>query len=132
MSPIDMLRRLTPWIALGTLASAAHAATLQSVAPVQLPHRSSGVDGPYFPSKRVTAVMPTTGTELQQQAQARLDARLGANTVLSNGAAITKSQAQANGLGYIANHFNEIDTSHSGRVTMSDVKQYLQQRQRQQ
>lgn len=132
MSPIDMLRRITPCIALAVLASAAHAATLQSVAPVQLPHRGSGVDGPYFPSKRVTAVMPSTGSELQKQAQARLDARLGANTVLSNGAAITKSQAQANGLGYIANHFNEIDTSHSGRVTISDVKQYLKQRQRQQ
>ncbi|WP_116141486.1 2-oxoglutarate dehydrogenase [Trinickia diaoshuihuensis] len=129
MSPIDMLKRLTPWIALGVLAGAAHAATLQSVAPVQLPHRGGGVDGPYFPSKRATAVMPSTGSDLQRQAQARLDARLGANTVLSNGAAITKSQAQANGLGFIANHFNEIDTSHSGRVTMSDVKQYLQQRQ---
>ena len=132
MSPIDMLRRLTPLIALGLLAGAAHAATLQAVAPVHLPHRGSGVDGPYFPSARATAVMPTTGSDLQAQAQQRLDARLGANTVLSNGAAITKAQAQANGLGYIAKHFDQIDTAHSGRVTMSDVKQYLQQRQRQQ
>jgi hypothetical protein len=77
-------------------------------------------------------MLPSTGSELQQQAQRRLDARLGANTVLSNGAAITQAQAQANGLGYIAKHFNEIDTAHSGRVTMSDVRQYLQQRQRQQ
>ena len=132
MSPIDMLRRLTPWIAFGLLAGAAHAATLQAVAPVHLPHRGIGVDGPYFPAKRAQAVMPTTGSDLQAQAQQRLDARLGANTVLGNGAAITKAQAQANGLGYIAKHFNEIDTAHSGRVTMSDVKQYLQQRQRQQ
>lgn len=132
MSPIDMLRRLTPWIAFGLLAGAAHAATLQAVAPVHLPHRGSGVDGPYFPAKRAQAVMPTTGSDLQAQAQQRLDARLGANTVLGNGAAITKAQAQANGLGYIAKHFDAIDTAHSGRVTMSDVKQYLQQRQRQQ
>ena len=132
MSPIDMLRRLTPWIAFGLFAATAHAAALQAVAPVHLPHRGSGVDGPYFPSKRAQAVMPTTGSALQAQAQQRLDARLGANTVLGNGAAITKAQAQADGLGYIAKHFDEIDTSHSGRVTMTDVKQYLQQRQRQQ
>ena len=132
MSFKDMLRRLTPWIAFGVFAGAAHAATLQSVAPVHLPHRGGGVDGPYFPGQRAGAVMPSTGSELQQQAQQRLDARLGANTVLSNGAAITKSQAQANGLGYIAKHFDEIDAAHSGRVTLSDVRQYLRQRQRQQ
>ncbi|RDU97422.1 2-oxoglutarate dehydrogenase [Trinickia dinghuensis] len=123
---------MTPLIALGLLAGTAHAAALQAVAPVHLPHRGSGVDGPYFPATRASAVMPSTGSDLQAQAQKRLDARLGANTVLSNGAAITKAQAQSNGLGYIAKHFDEIDTAHSGRVTMSDVKQYLQQRQRQQ
>ncbi|PTB17911.1 2-oxoglutarate dehydrogenase [Trinickia symbiotica] len=131
MSPIDMLRRLSILMLLSVLAGGVGAATLQSVAPVQLPHRGSGVDGPYFPRTRVTATMPTTGNDLAQQAQQRLDARLGANTVLSNGAAITKTQAQANGLGYIAKHFDQIDTTHSGRVTMSDVRQYLQQRQRQ-
>ncbi|MEX3959154.1 2-oxoglutarate dehydrogenase [Trinickia sp. EG282A] len=131
MSPIDMLRRLSLLMLLSVLAGGADAATLQSVAPVQLPHRGGGVDGPYFPRTRATAAMPTTGNDLAQQAQQRLDARLGANTVLSNGAAITKTQAQANGLGYIAKHFDQIDTTHSGRVTMSDVRQYLQQRQRQ-
>ncbi|KAA0074870.1 2-oxoglutarate dehydrogenase [Trinickia soli] len=131
MSPIDMLRRLSPFIALTVVAGAAHAAALQAVAPANLPNRGGGVDGPYFPRTRAAAVMPSTGSDLQQQAQQRLEARLGANTVLSNGAAITKAQAQTNGLGYIAKHFDEIDTAHSGRVTMSDVRQYLQQRQRQ-
>jgi len=131
MSPIDMLRRISSLIALSTLAGAAHAAALQSVAPANLPNRGGGVDGPYFPRARVAAVMPTTGNALAQQAQQRIESRLGANTVLSNGAAITKAQAQTNGLGYIAKHFDEIDASHSGRVTMSDVKQYLQQRRRQ-
>ncbi len=130
MSLIDM-RSLFSFIALSVLAGAVHAATLQAVAPVHLPSHGMGVDGPYFPQKRATAVMPTTGNDLAQQAQQRLDARLGANTVLSNGAAITKEQARTNGLGYIAKHFDEIDTAHSGRVTMSDVRQYLQQRRRQ-
>jgi hypothetical protein len=64
---------------------------------------------------------------LQQQAQQRIEARLGANTLLSNGATVTKAQAQSNGLGYIAKHFDQIDTAHSGRVSMDDVRQYLQQ-----
>lgn len=132
MSLIDMLRRLSPLIALSVLAGAAHAAALQSVAPAHLPNRGGGVDGPYFPRTRAAAVTPSTGDQLAQQAQQRLEAHLGANTVLSNGAAITKAQAQSNGLGYIAKHFDEIDTAHSGRVTMSDVKQYLQQHRRQQ
>jgi hypothetical protein len=131
MSLIDMLRRLSPLIVLSVLASGAQAAALQAVAPAHLPSRGGGVDGPYFPRTRAAAAMPTTGNDLAQQAQQRLDARLGANTVLSNGAAIKKAQAQSNGLGYIAKHFDEIDTAHSGRVTMSEVKQYLQQRQRQ-
>lgn len=113
------------------LAGGVQAATLQSVAPAHLPNRAGGVDGPYFPHARVAALKPTTGNDLAQQAQQRLEARLGADTTLSNGAAITKTQAQTNGLGYIAKHFDEIDTTHSGRVTMSDVRQYLQQRQRQ-
>ena len=90
------------------------------------------MDGPYFPRTRVAPVAPSTGAMLQQQAQQRLEARLGANSALSNGAAITKAQAQQNGLGYIARHFDEIDTSHTGRVSLSDVRQYLQQKQQHQ
>ena len=70
--------------------------------------------------------------EIFQRAQQRLEARLGANSALSNGAAITKAEAQQNGLGYIARHFDEIDTSHTGRVSLSDVRQYLQQKQQHQ
>jgi hypothetical protein len=103
----------------------AEAAT-QAVAPVQLPKGGHGVDGPFFPSNRPAPLTPSTGTQLQQQAQQRVEARLGANTALSNGASITKAQAQSSGLGYISQHFDQIDTAHTGRVSMSDVRQYLQ------
>ncbi|MCP3707263.1 2-oxoglutarate dehydrogenase [Paraburkholderia sp. CNPSo 3274] len=103
----------------------AQAAT-QAVAPVQLPKGGHGVDGPFFPSSRPAPLTPSTGTQLQQQAQQRVEARLGANSALSNGASITKAQAQSSGLGYIAQHFDQIDTAHTGRVSMSDVRQYLQ------
>jgi hypothetical protein len=130
MSPIDMLRRILPLVVLGAMGSA-HAATTQSVAPVTLPKGGHGVDGPFFPSNRPAPVTPSTGTQLQQQAQQRIEARLGGNSVLSNGATITKAQAQTNGLGFIAKHFDQIDSAHTGRVSMSDVRQYLQQQQQQ-
>ncbi|QCP52722.1 2-oxoglutarate dehydrogenase [Trinickia violacea] len=127
MSLIDMLRRLLPLIVLGAVVGNAQAATTQAVAPVTLPKGGHGVDGPFFPTNRPAPVTPSTGAQLQQQAQQRLEARLGANTVLNNGASITKEQAQSNGLGYIAKHFDQIDTAHSGRVSMDSVRQYLQQ-----
>lgn len=129
MTSIEIVRRSCALIVLGALTASAHAAGFQAVAPVTLQQRAGGVDGPYFPKTRVAAVAPTTGNALQQQAQQRIEARLGANGVLASGAAITKTQASSNGLGYIAQHFGEIDTAHSGRVSMDDVRRYLQAKQ---
>ncbi|WP_109481831.1 2-oxoglutarate dehydrogenase [Paraburkholderia sp. C35] len=131
MSSFTRLLRILPVVAvLGAVIGSAQAAT-QSVAPVTLPKGNHGVDGPFFPNKRTAAVLPSTGTQLQQQAQQRIDARMGGNSVLSNGASITKAQAQSSGLGFIAKHFDQIDTARSGRVSLNDVKQYLQQQQSQ-
>ncbi|MEQ5843040.1 2-oxoglutarate dehydrogenase [Paraburkholderia acidicola] len=129
MSLAGLLRRLSPLIVLGTVIGCAHALPPQAVAPVTLPQGRGGVDGPFFPQNRVPAVLPSTGASLQQQAQQRVEAQLGANTALSNGASITKAQAQSSGLGYVAEHFDAIDTGHTGRVSMSDVRAYLQKQQ---
>jgi len=128
MSLIDIVRRTTLSIVVGMLAGGAYAAAPQAVAPAKAP-RGGGVDGPFFPSKRVAPVLPTTGDALDAQAQARIEKQMNANSVLSNGAAITKAQAQSNGLGFIANHFEEIDRARSGRVTLDDVQQYVKARQ---
>lgn len=130
MSEFDKLWRLVPLIVLAAVVGNAHAAT-QAVAPVTLPQGGHGVDGPFFPTNRPMPVTPSTGTQLQQEAQQRIEAQMGANSVLSNGASITKAQAQSSGLGYIAQHFDQIDTAHTGRVSMSDVRQYLQQKKQQ-
>ncbi|GBH26926.1 hypothetical protein BvRS1_39750 [Burkholderia vietnamiensis] len=116
-------------IVVGAVTSGAYALPPQAVAPVKLPRGAHGVDGPFFPSTRAAPVVPSTGAALQPQAQQRVDARLGGNTALSNGAAVTKAQAQSSGLGFVAKHFDEIDAKHTGRVTMSDVRQFIQQRQ---
>ncbi|WP_230462117.1 2-oxoglutarate dehydrogenase [Burkholderia cenocepacia] len=123
---------MSPLIVLGAVMSSAHALPPQAVAPVKLPHGGRGVDGPFFPATRAAPVLPSTGAALQQQAQQRIDARLGGNTVLSNGAAVTKAQAQSSGLGFVSKHFDEIDAKHTGRVTMSDVRQFIRQQQVQQ
>lgn len=130
MYPSSKLWRIAPLIVAAAVIGTAQAAT-QSVAPVQLPKGGHGVDGPFFPTNRPPPVTPSTGTQLQQEAQKRIEARLGANTVLSQGATVTRAQAQTNGLGYISQHFDQIDTAHTGRVSIDDVRQYLQKQQQQ-
>ena len=72
--------------------------------------------------------LATTGDQLQQEAQQRIVKRLSANAALSKGGSITKAQAQASGLGYVAKHFDQIDTAQSGQASISDVQRYVQQR----
>ena len=38
---------------------------------------------------------------------------------------LSKAEAQAGGFGWIANHFDAIDTRRAGRVSFDDVKRYL-------
>ncbi|CAB3768174.1 2-oxoglutarate dehydrogenase [Paraburkholderia humisilvae] len=135
MSTIAMLRRAASLIVPGVIGMLsvvvfdAQAWAAQAVAPVTLPKGGHGVDGPFFPSNRPGPIAPSSGTQLQQQAQQRIEARLGGTSALANGASITQAQAQSSGLGFIAKHFAQIDTAHTGRVTMNDVRQYLQQQQ---
>ncbi|WP_443111565.1 hypothetical protein [Burkholderia sp. FERM BP-3421] len=129
MSKFSLMRRVPTLIALALAAGAAHAASLQAVSPAT-PPAGGGVDGPFFPRAAVAApASATTGPELQQQAQQRLAASFAANQAFSNGAAVSKAQAQNSGLGYVAQHFDQIDTAHTGKVTLKQVQQYLQQRQ---
>ncbi|WP_323119087.1 hypothetical protein [Burkholderia alba] len=129
MSKILSLRRITPLLILAAVASSACAASQQAVAPAT-PPMGGGVDGPFFPHKAIAApASATTGADLQQQAQSRLAASLGANSTLANGGAITKADAQASGLGFVAQHFDAIDTAHAGKVTLKQVQQFIQQQQ---
>jgi hypothetical protein len=45
-----------------------------------------------------------------------------------NTGTLTEAQARAAGLGYVANHFRQIDASGSGRVSFSDVQRFMQTR----
>ena len=67
---------------------------------------------------------PTHGTALQAQVEAKLKADFDAADVERSGT-ISREQARAAGLGYIANNFAAIDASRSGRVSFDDVKRHL-------
>jgi hypothetical protein len=67
---------------------------------------------------------PTHGAALQAQVEAKLKAGFDAADVEKSGT-ISREQARAAGLGYIANNFAAIDASRTGRVSFDDVKRYL-------
>lgn len=127
ISLLRLLPRASLAAALVLCAGGAFASTLQAVSP-PTPLAGGGVDGPFLQrGARASSDTPTTGAALKQEAQNRLAASLGANRAFSDNAAITQVQAQASGLGYVSEHFQEIDTARSGKVTLKQVQQYLQQ-----
>ena len=66
---------------------------------------------------------PTLG----MQVEAKLRSSFDAADVARQGT-LTRAQAQAGGFGFIAQHFDAIDTRHAGEVTFDDVRRYLQSR----
>ncbi|MDC8746766.1 hypothetical protein NY751_11925 [Xanthomonas campestris] len=95
--------------------------------------RHGGIDGPFMPTGHAgveTVRTDSTGDTLEDQAQQRISSTLGVDGALAHGDALTKQQAQARGLGFVATHFEQIDRSGSGRVTLQDVEAYLRDRRR--
>lgn len=129
MSHISLVRRLSLAAALVLGAGSAFAATLQAVSP-PTPLSGGGVDGPFLPrGARTAPASETTAGALMQEARNRLATSLAENRAFSNDKAITQVQAQASGLGYVSEHFQEIDVARSGKVTLKQVQQYLQHQQ---
>nr|WP_241161754.1 hypothetical protein [Burkholderia gladioli] len=128
--PIARLLALALLLALPVLpATQAMAAAQQAVST---PVPAQGRRGTARSCRAARSAAPsaaTTGSDLAQQAQSRLASSLATNSALANGQSITKAQAQADGLPFIARNFEQIDTAHSGRVSMQQVRQYLQQQQ---
>jgi hypothetical protein len=71
----------------------------------------------------------TRGEALQAQVRAKLRARFDAADTTGQGH-ITRAQAEAAGLGYVARHFDEIDAHRHGSVSWDQVQAWLAQRQR--
>lgn len=78
-------------------------------------------------ARKPTAGTQTTGAALHAQVVRKLARQFGAADTQNTGS-ITEAQARAAGLGYVANHFRQIDASGSGRVSFADVQRYMQAR----
>ncbi|AJY11823.1 EF-hand domain-containing protein [Burkholderia dolosa] len=91
--------------------------------------RQAQLGDPYVPpaARKPTAGTQTTGAALHAQVVRKLARQFGAADTQNTGS-ITEAQARAAGLGYVANHFRQIDASGSGRVSFADVQRYMQAR----
>ena len=69
----------------------------------------------------------SVGAKLDSDAEAHLRASFEAADTAHRGT-LSRDEAQAGGFGWIANHFDVIDTQRTGRVSFDDVKRYLNSR----
>ena len=69
----------------------------------------------------------SVGAVLDSDAEQHLRDSFDAADPLHRGT-LSRAEAQAGGFGWIANHFDAIDTQHVGRVSFDDVKRYLKLR----
>jgi hypothetical protein len=70
---------------------------------------------------------PSEGVVLQAQVEAKLRGRFEAADVSGQGH-ISRAQAEAAGLGFVARHFNAIDSGGHGSVSWAQVQAYIAQR----
>ncbi|HDR9176619.1 TPA: EF-hand domain-containing protein [Burkholderia vietnamiensis] len=124
-------RFLVVAIALACAAASATAAAFAQAGEAAAPARArqAQLGDPYVPpaARKPTAGTQTTGAALHAQVVRKLARQFGAADTQNNGS-ITEAQARAAGLGYVANHFRQIDSSGSGRVSFADVQRYMQAR----
>ncbi len=81
---------------------------------------------PWVPERArpASAAAPTEGAVLRAQIEAKLRAGFDAADTKRAGT-LTRGEARAAGLGYVADNFERIDRRRSGRVSFDDVKRYL-------
>jgi hypothetical protein len=78
-------------------------------------------------ARKPSTAAPTQGAELRVEVERKLKQGFDAADVRRQGT-ITREQARAAGLGYVAEHFDEIDRARAGSVRFDDVKRYLRER----
>ncbi|MGV7211139.1 EF-hand domain-containing protein [Oxalobacteraceae bacterium A2-2] len=116
--------------------AAAPALQAQTIQPPARPHPADPAPGaapldPYLPPEKRTPARerPAEGAALRQQAMDKLRQRFEEADLDASGS-LSKAEAQKAGLGFVAQHFEQIDTRHSGKVSFADLQAYLQQRAR--
>jgi len=81
---------------------------------------------PWVPpeSRKPSAAPPTQGAALRTQVERKLRQAFEAADVDHVGT-LTRKQASASGMGYVARHFDQMDRRKTGKVRFEDVKRYL-------
>jgi hypothetical protein len=104
----------------------APAAFSQSQPAASEPQLQTPLRDPWVPphARPSSVALPTEGAALRAQIEAKLRAGFEAADAHRTGT-LTREQAKAAGLGYVAENFDRIDTRRSGRVSFDDVKRYL-------
>lgn len=84
---------------------------------------------PWVPpeSRKPSEAPPSEGAALRAQVERKLKQAFDAADV-SGAGSLTRQQATAAGLGFVARHFDEIDRQRTGAVRFEDVKRYLVER----
>jgi len=84
---------------------------------------------PWVPpeARKPSTTAPTTGAALNAQVERKLKQAFDAADTGHTGT-LTREQAQAHGLRYISEHFDEIDRRNTGAVRFDDVKRFLRER----
>jgi len=117
--------------ALACVGAAASVSAFAQASDAAVPARArqAQLGDPYVPpaARKPTAGTQTTGAALHAQVVRKLARQFSAADSQNTGS-ITESQARAAGLGYVANHFRQIDSSGNGRVSFADVQRYMQAR----
>jgi hypothetical protein len=85
---------------------------------------------PYIPPRvraiaRKRAILPETrGPGLQAQALGKLQSQFD-KADLDRTGRITQRQARQSGFGFVANHFDQIDTRRRGRISFGELKTFM-------
>ena len=113
-------------LVVAALLACAAAASAQTPPATPEPQLQAPLRDPWVPphARPSTAAAPTEGAALRAQIEAKLRAGFDAADAKRAGS-LTREQAKAAGLGYVAENFDRIDTRRSGRVSFDDVKRYL-------
>lgn len=111
---------------LGVLAGPAAWADEAAASPGPSREHLAQMGEPYLPpaARRPSMAAPTTGQALRLQVERKLQRQFEAADTQGEGA-ITREQARQAGWGYLVNHFEQIDTAHSGKLSFAQVRQYM-------
>jgi opacity protein-like surface antigen len=117
-------RFLVVAVALACAAASATAAAFAQAGEAAAPARAARRNSAIRTCRRPRASRPPARrppAPLHAQVVRKLARQFGAADTQNNGS-ITEAQARAAGLGYVANHFRQIDSSGGGRVSFADVQ----------